>query len=60
MPSRPAPRTVAAFSLALLFTLVGALPARAQYFGQNKVRYEAPPFKVLKTAHSPTGVTLAM
>jgi dipeptidyl aminopeptidase/acylaminoacyl peptidase len=34
-----------------LLALFAAAPARAQYFGQNKVRYENPPSMVLKTEH---------
>jgi Tol biopolymer transport system component len=42
----------AAFLWALAFFLAGAaLPARAQYFGQNKVQYDKFDFQVMKTAH---------
>ena len=34
-----------------LLALLAAAPARAQYFGQNKVRYENPRSMVLKTEH---------
>src|SRR5262245_39893265 len=34
-----------------LLALFAAAPARAQYFGQNKVRYENPTSEVLKTRH---------
>src|SRR5215813_9878766 len=34
-----------------LVALLAAAPARAQYFGQNKVRYENPRSQVLKTQH---------
>src|SRR5262245_1192861 len=44
-------RRRSALALSLLVLLVGSTPARAQYFGQNKVRYESPKFEVLKTAH---------
>ncbi|MFB3776301.1 MAG: basic secretory protein-like protein [Bryobacteraceae bacterium] len=37
--------------LAVLMTLVGPAILEAQYFGQNKVRYRAFDFKVLKTEH---------
>ncbi|HKQ58237.1 MAG TPA: BamA/TamA family outer membrane protein [Candidatus Eisenbacteria bacterium] len=37
--------------LALLAALCLGAPAHAQYFGQNKVRYESPQFRVLKTEH---------
>ncbi len=35
----------------LLFIMVSAISARAQYFGQNKVRYKNADFKVLQTPH---------
>jgi hypothetical protein len=44
-------RTRLATVLTVLLLAAAALPARAQYFGQNKVRYESPRFQVLKTAH---------
>src|SRR5262245_25631305 len=34
-----------------LLLLLGALPARAQYFGRNAVQWEHLQFQVLKTAH---------
>jgi Tol biopolymer transport system component len=37
--------------LGALLALFAAAPARAQYFGQNKVRYENPRSQVLKTEH---------
>lgn len=38
-------------ALALGALLVCSSPARAQYFGKNKVRYQALDFRVLETAH---------
>jgi hypothetical protein len=43
-------RAVALFSFLLLLT-AGASTARAQYFGRNKVRYQAFDFQVLRTEH---------
>jgi len=52
-------RAVLALMAAVTLAAV-SVPAEAQYFGRNKVRYRTFKFQVLKTAHSPTGVTLAM
>jgi hypothetical protein len=49
MPSRPG--SVATLVFSLLALGLCTQPARAQYFGQNKVRYETPRFQVLKTDH---------
>jgi hypothetical protein len=38
-------------TVCLAAALLGAGPATPQYFGQNKVRYEALPWRVLKTEH---------
>src|SRR5262245_11057290 len=38
-------------ALAVLALLLAGTPAHAQYFGQNKVRYESQRFQVLKTEH---------
>ena len=56
MPCPPPRPGRAARSLALLGLLAGGLglwapPARAQYFGQNKVVYEAFRFQILHTPH---------
>ena len=49
-PTSFAWRANAVFLAAFLATLV-AVPARAQYFGQNKVQYKNLDFRVLKTDH---------
>src|SRR5262245_30609008 len=49
-PTSCAWRANAVFLAALLAALV-AVPARAQYFGQNKVQYKNLDFRVLKTDH---------
>ena len=38
-------------TLVILIALAAATPARAQYFGQNKVQYQKFDFQVLKTDH---------
>lgn len=35
----------------LLFILISSVPVKAQYFGQNRVRYKNEDFKVLQTPH---------
>ena len=44
-------RARAILLLGTLGVLIAGAPAQAQYFGQNKVRYESPHFVVLKTEH---------
>ncbi len=39
------------FVAAAVLTAVAVLPARAQYFGQNKVQYDRFDFKIMKTEH---------
>ena len=52
MPTQTAPRGLRMYILlGALGVLVASAPAEAQYFGQNKVRYEAPRFRVLNTEH---------
>jgi len=52
MPTLTAPRgLLTSVLLGALGVLVAGAPAEAQYFGQNKVRYEAPRFRVLNTEH---------
>jgi len=52
MPTLTAPRALrATVLLGALGMLVAGAPAEAQYFGQNKVRYETPRFRVLHTEH---------
>jgi len=50
-PSRRARRSYARVAAALVFLILGAPPARAQYFGQNKVQYKDFDFRVMKTRH---------
>ncbi len=44
-------RTLAAALLSLGATLLAPPPARAQYFGQNKVQYRAFDFQIVQTQH---------
>jgi hypothetical protein len=44
-------RSAVPIAAALVLLTVAAVPARAQYFGQNKVQYEKFDFQVLKTDH---------
>jgi len=50
MPARASTRCVSALAAAAL-AWAGAPPAEAQFFGRNKVQYEAKTPRVLRTAH---------
>ena len=41
----------AAVVVSVVFAVFGAVPAQAQYFGRNKVRYDAQEVRVLKSEH---------
>lgn len=49
--SSPATKFIKRYSLFLGVLIIFSLSAKAQYFGQNKVRYKKLDFKVYKTPH---------